>query len=122
MVEHEARGGQGIGEPLIGDSGDGNKTVGILCRAGHAPETRGDGPTNRVGNANTRAHVREPENDVRQRRQVRGLHRRVARLSGEGFSTRASAGDRRGAMLPDGAGALPVKRGREWPPWFVPTL
>ena len=34
-------------------------------------------------------------------REVRGLHRRVVRQSGEGFSTRVSAGDREGEMPPD---------------------
>ena len=65
---------------------------------------------------------RQPQDDIGQRWQVRGLHRRVARLSGEGFSTRESGGDRGGEMPPDGAGAPRTKGGRGSPPWFVPSL
>lgn len=31
------------GEPLVGDRGNGDKAISVLCRAGHAPKTRGDG-------------------------------------------------------------------------------
>lgn len=42
-IHHEARGIQCIGEPLVGECGNGDKAISVLCRAGHAPKTRGDG-------------------------------------------------------------------------------
>lgn len=41
-------------------------------RAGHAPETRGDGFTDSGGHAKPFKHIRQPQNDIGQRRQFRG--------------------------------------------------
>ena len=53
---------------------------------GHTPETHGS--ADGVGHAKLFKQTGEPQNDVSQRWKVRGLHWRLARRSGEGFSTR----------------------------------
>ena len=73
-----------------------------------------------VGHAKLFKQTGEPQNDVSQRWKVRGLHWRLARRSGEGFSTREWAGDRAFEMPHDGDGVPGVEGGRGSPPWFVP--
>ena len=121
-IHHEARGIQGIREPLVCDSGNGYKAIGVLCRSGHAPETRGDGSADGIGHAKLFKHTGEPQNDVSQGCSARGLHRRMARRSDEGFSTRECAWDREVEMPPDGDAVPRAERGRGWPSWCVPSL
>ena len=66
-IHHEAGGIQDIGEPLVGDRGNGDKAISVLCGAGHAPETRGDGSADGIGHAKLFKHTGEPQNDVSQR-------------------------------------------------------
>ena len=99
LLDLKAPGIQGICQPLIGDGRNRDQAVGVLRRAGHAPEARRDGSADRVRNGEFLAHVCHTQNDVRQGGQVMLFHRPEfipleARRNAAGSSTTESAAGR----------------------------
>ena len=67
-IHHEARGVQDIGKPLVGDRGNGDKAIGVLCRSRHTPKTRGDGSADGIGHTELYKYTGESQHDVSQGR------------------------------------------------------